>query len=65
MNPLLNYLLLALLGTGTWVLANAACVPSVRQQQGSDSIVNITNILCKPLKNKDKTFMKQFVTKRL
>jgi hypothetical protein len=34
-----NYLLLALLGTGTWVLANAACVPSVRQQQGSDGIL--------------------------
>ncbi len=53
------------MGTGTRVLGNAACVSSLKQQQGSDSILHMIKTLCKPLKNKDFTFMKQFVTKHL
>ncbi len=51
------------MGTGTWVLINAACVLSSVQQQGSVSIFNVTKRLLKSLIYNDKTFMKQFVTK--
>jgi len=51
------------MGTGTWVLANAACVLSAIQQQGFVSMDSVTNSSCKSLISKDKMFMKQFVTK--
>ncbi len=51
------------MGTGTWVLANAACVLSAIQQQGFVSMQHVTNRPCKSLKYKDKTFVKRFVTK--
>lgn len=50
------------MGTGTWVLTNAACAFSTVQQRVYVSIHDVTKRLSNHLKYNDKLFVKRFVT---